>query len=788
MDMATSSADSAGLKPGEAVALDDEHELARYSEFRSQDGQAVACSHFILDGMHCAACASTIERALRAVPGVLNVEVNAARQRAAVSWDRRRLRPSTLVAAVRQAGYQAYPDVASAHDIEQNLLARRTLWRLGVALFCMMQVMMYASPSYMATQAEMGADISRLLQWASWLLCLPVLIFSATPFYAGAWRALRLGQIGMDLPVVLGLWVAFAAGTAVTLDPQGPWGHEVYFDSVTMLVSFLLLGRWLEARARARASQALESVLHRLPASVERVDGPDQFTWVAVSRLRVGDSVRIAVGQAFAGDGLIEEGSTEVDESLLSGESRLLTRKSGERVLAGSLNQGAPVVMRIEQLGAQTQYERVVALMRQAVNERPPIVRAADRLAGPFLWAVLLLALGAGAVWWWLEPQRAVGVMVAVLIVTCPCALSLAAPSALIAAASALARRNVLVQRLDALEALARAEVVCFDKTGTLTEHQLSLQAVHAQGPRAGTEVEPERKIELMRLAAGLARYSLHPLSQALVRAAEREGSVPSVSQHVREHAGLGLEGTDAQGRRWRLGSAAWTGAASGSVGCESAQVWLCGDEGTQVAFEFDESVRNDARLTMQVLRDAGLDVCVLSGDHEVRVRRIAQQLGVTQWQAAASPEHKMHKVARLQAAGKRVVVVGDGINDAPVLALADVSFAMGHGAALAQARADFVVINSHPIEIAAAYGLARRTMQVIRQNFLWAGLYNLLFLPAAVVGWLPPWLAGLGMACSSLVVVLNALRLSRYQPRFESRAVSDSGAMAATLSVPSMQ
>ena len=773
---------TAFVAPAEAAALDDDDELRRYSEPCVPGGKQLR-SHFVLDGLRCAACAPIIERALRGVPGVTVANVNAARRRAVVDWTPGQVRPSALVAAVRRAGYQAYPDIAIAEHASQRIESRRTLWRLGVALFCMMQVMMYVSPSYGYSSADMGANVARLLQWAGWLLCLPVLLFSATPFYAGAWGALKARRIGMDVPVVLGLWIAFAASTAVMLHPDGPWGREVYFDSVTMLVSFLLLGRWLEGRARAGAEQSLESVLHRLPAGVERLDGAGRAAWVAASRLRQGDRVRVAVGQAFAGDGVIVEGRTEVDEALLTGEWRPLPRGPGEAVLAGALNLGAPVVVRIDQLGAQTQYERVVALMRQAMNERPAIVRAADSLAGPFLWSVLLVAMGAGAVWWWIDPARAIGVTVAVLIVTCPCALSLAAPSALIAAASALARRHVLVQRLEALEALSRVDTVCFDKTGTLTEHLPTLRSVQCFDAAlldAVPAAAPLSEDAVLQAAAALAAYSMHPLSQALVRAASGRtsaASVPPVPQEwvdVHEVAGQGLEATDVHGRRWRLGSAAWVGAGAWSPQAAHAQVWFGEQSGaaiTAAAFTFDEALRDDARDAVRALREAGLALSLLSGDRRERVEAVAQALGIDRWRAGATPADKLADIAQAQAAGRAVAVVGDGINDAPVLARADVSFAMGHGAALAQARADFLVMNSRPGEVAYAQALARKTMRVVRQNFLWAVGYNLVGVPAAALGWVPPWLAGLGMALSSLVVVLNALRLSRHRGKIAAPA-----------------
>lgn len=783
-----------GLRVEEIAALDDAEELARYTRFEGPPGTpSAACSRLRLDGLHCAACAGLIEQALLRVPGVREARVNGAARRAQVIWHPGEAKASDLFSAVQGAGYRAFPDTGAddqaVHDL-QAVESKRGLWRLFVAAFCMMQVMMYATPTYVASPADIGADTVRLLYWASWLLSLPVVLFAATPFYRGAWSALRQGRIGMDVPVVLGILVTFAASTAVAFGGTGQatrWGHEVYFDSLTMFVAFLLTGRALEQRARRRATAALDSALNRLPSAVERrvqaspVQGPDRpyndrqqapgsdlagWEWVTPARLHVGDELRIAVGQAFAADGVLVEGQTEVDEALLTGESRALSKQTGDGVLAGSYNLARPVVMRITRLGPDTRYERIVQLIGQAVGQKPRVVQQADRLAGPFLWAVLLLALLGGLVWTWIDADRALWVAVAVWVVTCPCALSLAAPSALVAAAGALARRGLLVRRLEALEALAQADLVVFDKTGTLTDERPRVVAAHLP---AGVDREA-----LWRRVVGLAAHSQHPLSRALVEAgpepAHGEDRLGSTWTDVREVPGAGIEGRDPHGRRWRLGSAAWTGvdahqAAQAGIDPGQARVWfLCLDDRTQagVGFEIDERLRPDAAQAIAALRAAGLEVMLLSGDQPARVRGVADQLGIDRAVAAASPEDKLATIEREQRAGRRVVVVGDGINDAPVLARANVSFAMGHGAALSQARADVLVLGSRPADVVWALFRARLTMRVIRQNLWWALGYNLIGLPLALAGWLPPWLAGLGMALSSLVVVLNALRAGR--------------------------
>ena len=743
------------LAPSVAAALDDDASLADCTRWSIRpDGTREAVTLFALQGLYCAACAGLIENAVSAVPGVSQAEVNAASNRMTVTWSPPQARASMLIDAVQRAGYRAWP--AQSQDARSALRAeaRGALWRLFVAGFCMMQVMMLTTPIYLASPGEIAPDLLALLRWSAWMLSLPVLLFSSGPFFSGAWRALRQRRIGMDVPVALGIAITFVAGTGATFEPGGMFGHEPYLDSLTMFVTFLLAGRWLELRARARSTEALDALLQRLPDSVERLAADDSVESVPLMRLRPGDRVRVAAGQAFPGDGALLQGRTQVDEALLSGESRPVERAVGDAVVGGSINLGAPVIMRLDRVGEGTRYREIVDLVQRALAERPAMVRAADRLAGPFLWAVLLLAALAVAVWSVIDPSRAVWIGVSVLIVTCPCALSLAAPAALLSAAGALARRGVLVQRLDAFETLAQTDVACFDKTGTLTQDRLVL---------AATQVSPQADgAELRARAASLAALSRHPLSIALARAlpaAQREWL------RVSERPGQGIEAEDTAGRLWRLGRPSWVDRADApdeatrpTVACGR----LGGDADERIRFEFDEALRPDAAAAVQALRAQGLDVRMLSGDAAGSVQAVASALGIAGAQAGASPAAKLGAIAGWQAEGRRVLMVGDGLNDGPVLARADVSFALSHGSALAQQRSDFIVLGSRLGEVPAARALAQRTRRVVRQNLGWAAFYNAACVPLALVGWLPAWAAGAGMALSSLAVVTNALRLAR--------------------------
>ncbi|MEY4712233.1 MAG: hypothetical protein RIS88_1683 [Pseudomonadota bacterium] len=710
-------------------------------------------SYLAIEGMHCAACTLAVEQALGRVAGVASVEVDGATATARVVWAEAACRPSQWFAALDAAGYAGMPAGDLLDAAPRARAQRRLLWQWLVAGFGMMQAMMYSVPLYLAAPGDISPDAERLLRWGAWMMTLPVLLFSCRPFFAGAWRDLSRRRIGMDVPVALGLTIAFAASTAATFDPAGPWGREVWYDSVTMFVFFLLSGRLLEQRLRARTAGALEALVRALPASVER-QVADGWQRVPVHRLVVGDCVRVLAGEVIPADGCIEAGESRVHEALLTGEFAPLVRRAGDAVIAGSHNLSGTLTVRVQRLGADTRYAGIVALMERASLDKPRLARLADRIAGPFLWGVLAAAGAAAAVAWPTGPAHALAVAVAVLVVTCPCALSLATPAATVAAAGALARRGVLVSRQQALEALAGADTVVFDKTGTLAQEGLALAGI-----RCRDGLRPDAALEA---AAALAGHSLHPVSRSLVAAAG--GRAQGVqTRDVTEHPGEGLQGRIAsgplQGRRLRLGSAAFCGVAwrAGAI----SQAHLADEAGWLATFDLSESLRPDAASAVSQLRALGLNVRLLSGDRPAAVGRLARRAGIAHWDGGCSPEDKLARVRALQARGHRVVMVGDGMNDGPVLACADVSVAMGDGVPLAQARSDVVLQGARVGSVATLIAHARRTRRVVRQSLAWAAVYNGACVPLAVAGFMPAWLAGLGMAASSLLVVMNAARLA---------------------------
>jgi len=725
----------------------------------------------MLEGITCAACIWLNEAHLARQPGVTAVDINYATRRARVRWDERQIKLSQILMAIAAIGYRAHPyDPALSEQLAQKE-RRSALWRLFVAGFGMMQVMMYAIPVYLAREGEMTADIEQLMRWASLLLTLPVMLYSAAPFFRSAWRDVRQGRVGMDVPVALGIGCAFVASVWATLQASG----AVYFDSVTMFVFFLLGGRYFEMMARQRAARGVEALARALPAFAARLTHyPDlQAERVAVAQLAVGDIVLVRPGETIPADGEIIRGESSIDESLLSGESRPLLRRMGDRVVGGSVNTSSPLVLRVDKVGKETRLATIQHLAERARAEKPQMVVMADRIATWFVRALIVLALGTAVAWYFIDPARALWVFVAVLVVSCPCALSLATPAALTVATGAFSRIGVLVTRGHAIETLARVDHFVFDKTGTLTEGRLSLAEILPLGVLSADEV--------LHCAAWLEQASEHPLGRALRDAAAALPSAavaPLLSGEVRAITGQGMEACAVDGLNsgMRIGTLEFVAALHGQPLPTVAQDWraarqasdsivaLGNERGWLALFRLRDTLRADATEMITALRAQGVHLSILSGDAPETVAAVAQQLGISERDARGgqTPEAKHAYLRQLQAQGAVVAMIGDGVNDAPVLAQAQVSVAMGSGADLARQSADVVLLGEQLHALVAALQLARRTLRIVRQNLLWSFAYNLLAIPLAMTGIVTPWMAGIGMSSSSLLVVLNALRLQK--------------------------
>ncbi len=707
----------------------------------------------ILENIVCAACIWLNERHIAALPGVLSVEINYATRRARVRWDNSRIQLSAILKAVSDIGYIAHPfDPGRSDDIHKR--ERNTaIKRLAIAGLGMMQVMMYALPTYTAT--DMTDDIRRLMSWASLVLTIPVVLYSAWPFFIGAWRDFKRRTLGMDVPVALGVGTAFVASVYSTFSGHG----EVYYDSVTMFIFLLLTGRFLEMNARRRAGAAVEELVKLIPAATTRLPhwparAEEQ---VPVARLTVGDHILVRPGETLPADGVVVEGDSAVSEAMLTGESLPVSKARDARVVGGSLNQASPLVVRVDRLGADTRLASIVRLLDRAQSEKPRIGQLADRAAAWFVGLLLLITTLVGVAWVLIDPSKALWIVVSVLVVTCPCALGLATPAALTTATGRLTRMGLLTTRGHALETLARATDLVFDKTGTLTLGRLSVRRVVPLDGRSEDEARA--------LAAALEAGSEHPIARAL----REHAATPHRADAIRNTPGRGVEGT-INGRLYRLGTprfAADDDATPVAPEAADGASWvLLAESGRPVAwFALADTPRPDAAAALDALRSLGLRLHLLSGDAEAAVAATARQFGIADWRAGALPEDKLAYVKTLQDEGRIVAMVGDGINDAPVLAGAQVSIAMGEGADVAQAAADMVMLGSRMATLSEGVLLARKTQRIIRENLGWALAYNLVAIPAAALGFVTPWIAGIGMSASSLLVVLNALRLSDFKP-----------------------
>ncbi len=729
---------------GEELALYDRQDVQQ--PFVQHQGD-LASTSLMIEGISCAACGWLIERHLRNVRGVAEASLNLSNHRLNVRWSDSELPLSELLAELRRIGYAAHPyraDEAAERLANEN---RRSLRQLGVAGLLWMQVMM----ATMATWPEFNLDLSEsffvTLRWTALLLTTPIVFYCCTDFFKGALRDIRTRHLTMDVSVSLAIGGAYVAGIWSTITGQG----ELYFDAVGMFALFLLAGRYLERRARERTAAATAQLVNLLPASCLRLDEQGHSSRILLSELQLGDQVLVQPGGLIPADGTIISGQSSVDESLLTGEYLPLPRGAGDAVTAGTLNVEGPLTIEVQALGDDTRLSAIVRLLERAQADKPKLAELADRVAQWFLLVVLVVATVVGLVWWQIDPQRAFWIVLALLVATCPCALSLATPTALTTATGTLHKLGLLLTRGHVLEGLNQIDTVVFDKTGTLTEGRLTLTAIHPLGALDADAC--------LALAAALENRSEHPIARAFGRA-------PLPAESVETVPGLGLVGS-VDGRVLRIGQPSFVAEGYGnpppSIPGDMGQWLLLGDDHGPLAWlVLDDRLRDDAPALLDACRRRGWKTLLLSGDSSPMVGQIAAELGIDQAEGGMTPAAKLARLQALQAQGHRVLMLGDGVNDVPVLAAADISVAMGSATDLAKTSADAVLLSNRLGSLVQSFEVARRSRRIIIENLVWASLYNGLILPFAAIGWVTPLWAALGMSASSLLVVLNALRLTR--------------------------
>ncbi|WP_274585504.1 heavy metal translocating P-type ATPase [Neisseria leonii] len=720
----------------------------------------------MLGGITCAACVWLIEQRLMRLPGVLSADLNYSSQRARVRWDETRVRLSDILLTIHQTGYTAAPYDAQKVEAQAQKARKQSLFRLAVAGLSMMQTMMFAVPTYLYDNIE--PLYLNILHWATFILVLPVIFYAAQPFYRGFWRDVQNRRAGMDTPIALAVALTFGAGVYALLSGAG---QGMYFEGLAMLVFLLLLGRYAEQNARHKAGDAAERLVRLVPAFCHQLAGyPDEtVTEAAVVRLKAGDVVLVKPGEVVPVDGVVLSGEGAVDEAMLTGENLPVVKRSGDRVTAGTLNSESPLVVRAEEVGGGTRLAHIVRMLDKALSQKPRLAVLADRYASSFVGSMIVFAVPVFLGWWWYSDiYQALWVTVSLLVITCPCALSLATPTALAASTGRLAGQGVLVSGAQALETLAAATDVVFDKTGTLTQGRLRVGTVLTA---AGFDRETA-----VRLAQVLEAQSEHPVARAIRQMPSEKtpfSDGPEIVVSGRTNrVGYGVAADvrlNGETAAWRIGRPEFVAEIAGVLPDEwqrpahsGTLAALGSTAGFAALFLLDDPVKDDSAAMLAALRAQGLRPHILSGDRTAAVAAAAGALGVDDYRAQASPEDKLAYVADLQRQGRKVLMVGDGINDAPVLAAADVSVAVAGGADVAREGADVLMLNDEMGMLAETVAQAKRTAAVIRQNLIWATVYNLLAVPLAAAGWVTPWVAALGMSTSSLVVVLNALRLRR--------------------------
>jgi Cu2+-exporting ATPase len=737
--------------PDNLAPYDDHSLLGRYTRSSGEEGNLETTLR--LEKIRCAACVWLCEQHLRRIPGVKDVQINYVSQKLKAEFSPEQTSLARLLFEVERIGYEAWPFEPSLSIEKSKKERRQLLTRLGVALLGMMQVMMYAWPSYVG-DSDITAEYDLLLGWTSWALTVPVMLYSAGPIFQAAWRSVisfrQTHMLGMDVPIALALALAFSAGTVNLATGSG----QGYFDSITMFVAFILAARYVELLARQDAQGGAEALAKQLPATCERVPhypASQQVEIVPVVNCNPGEVLRVPPGDIVPADGTLIEYESSLDESLLTGESKPIDKKIGDRVYAGTHNILNPMLMRIDAVGQSTRIAGIASLLDQALQAKPLMVSLAEKWAGYFVGFLLIAAFLSSAIWWCVDPSRAWTVLVSVLVASCPCALSLAVPTAMAAAQGAVTKLGLLIVRGHVLEGLVKATDLVLDKTGTLTMGQPELKEIRI----ARSEFS---RADVLSLVAAMEAGQKHPLALSLLRAAEAESLPLAVlPTPVTNQLGKGLSSGV-----YQLGSAAWVGAQRIAQEGQYGQVHLADDKGLIASFLFLDTPRAGLEKLLTAAQARKIRVHLVSGDDPATVSWWAHQVGIDTFKGACSPEDKYHYIETLQNKGHFVWAIGDGINDAPLLARADVSIAVGAGAPLATAGADAILTASSLAPLSQSLLLADKTQRIIKQNLSWALVYNLLAIPVAMMGWVNPWVAGIGMSLSSLAVTLNAWRLRK--------------------------
>jgi len=706
----------------------------------------------VISGISCAACAWLIEHRLSQLKHVISVNLNLTTHRLMVRWLDDEIKLSQIFEEIHQLGYQAHPFSATQAEHQRIQESKTAFRRLVVAGFATMQVMMLAVPLYIGELRGILAQYEVFIRAASMLFATVVVLYSARPFFVAALRDIRTRHLTMDVPVSIAILLAYFASVWSTVN-RGP---EIYFDSVCMFTFFLLTGRFFEMRARHRMTRAGNNLLDLMP-SVAIKSTPEGDLVIPSSDIQVGDLLIIKPGQQIPADGIVESGTSAVDEAALTGEYLPIDKSAGDALIGGTHNVESQILMRVTATGADAELNTIMRLMDRAQQEKPAIAIFADKVASRFVAAVLIIASGIAITWWFIDPSQAFWITLAVLVVTCPCALSLATPTALTAATASLREQGFLISKGHVLEGLTQVDRIIFDKTGTLTRGELSLE----ESIPAASDISLT-SAQALKIAATLEQYSNHPIARAFSSISYfTTDNIEQVSAQGVKGTLIGIE--DHDDMTYRIGRADFAfpqQSLSPPISDDRQWLLLANDQQPLYWFALSDSLRQGASNTIEQLKDWDIKVSILTGDPSAQVEAVATALNIDDVHKGLSPAQKLEIASAWQQQGERLMMVGDGINDVPTLARADIAVAIGHASDLTQTNADAVITNNRLTTLLHAISKGRKSSRIIRQNIYWALLYNILALPLAATGFIPPWAAAIGMSVSSLIVVGNALRL----------------------------
>lgn len=708
------------------------------------------CKETILsiDGMSCAACAWLIEKQLSQKSGIAQIQVNATTQRATVVWQNDNIKLSEILTAINQIGYQALPFKANLAEQRNKQQAKAFIRRLGVSGILTMQVMMIAFGLYFGAFSDLEEHNLAYLRGTSFVLTLPIVTFGAFPFYSGAISALRARRLSMDVPVSIAIILAFCASTWATFTRSG----EVYFESLAMFTFLLLIGKYLEFRARAKAAEVSANLLKLMPLTATKlvtVDQQEQEQVISAKQLTLNDIVIVKPGETIPGDGIILSGASSVNESMLTGEHSPVQKAKGATVFAGTVNSDGNLTVEIVKTNSDSFLTNLIRLSESAQAHKPAIAKLSDRIAQYFVALILLTAIATSIYWSIHSPQEAFWITLSVLVATCPCALSLATPTALTCGTIRLNKDGIMIKNAHVLETMPKVNCFAFDKTGTLTNGKFAITDVILLNKQYDKE-------SVLAIAAALEAHSEHPLAKAFSQYRNHGINV----NNVEVVPGCGVKGVK-DGHKISIGKVSWIQEFTKIDDCHyKAQCLLTVDNILIATFYMQDTLRVNTKAVINNMRLAKIETVLISGDNKAGVRSFNQQISLDKTFDTCSAKDKVQILADRQKSGKTVAMVGDGVNDSPVFAQAHVSIAMGSGTEIAKSGADVILLNNHLSSLLRLKQIAIKTSNIVKQNFAWAFAYNAIILPLAVCGFITPYMAVLGMSASSIIVVTNSLRL----------------------------